>query len=537
MIKLLIVDDSTFMRKAFKHMVTSDPEIEVIGEAGDGKEAMDKVLTLKPDVVTMDLIMPGVDGLWALEEIMKQRPTPVVIVSSVGTKTSEITKEAFAMGVVDVLCKPDNPQNIAVIQKEFIETIKAASRVSRMRLLEYKSTAIAKKTSSTLMAHQVVVIATSAGGPTSLYEVMPRFSNNFYGSVVIAQHMPPQFMTSFVGHIQTMTPFPVKISEKGDLLYSRRVLFSPTDSTLEVHRTKKGCIADMVDFKVRLQPDINHVIISCAEAFKSSTVLVVLSGLGNDGVKGAEAVRSYGGKVIVEDESTASVYSGMPSNVVRSGNYDILCPSYKIAEAIESCLANKPFKQDKKEFMVKGIVIRNALQFIKNKFSQETADKIVLMLTEENRVLITSNLKQYNYYSSTIYYDLYQKIQNTLGATSTGILEELGEENARECIESYKTALALSSLSDFDTFLKGLYKIIFPGISSDHLEIKTEMKSASYILRSGGYNEENIKISEKTVKGWLNYITKYLKLNLVSSSCTGAKDENGIKITCEFNWK
>ena len=105
MVRLLIVDDSTFMRKALRHMVSADPEIEVIAEAGDGREAMEKVLALKPDVVTMDLIMPGVDGLWALEEIMKQRPTPVIIVSSVGTKTADVTKEAFDLGVVDVLCK------------------------------------------------------------------------------------------------------------------------------------------------------------------------------------------------------------------------------------------------------------------------------------------------------------------------------------------------------------------------------------------------------------------------------------------------
>ena len=537
MIKLLIVDDSTFMRKALRHMVTADPEIEVVGEAGDGRDAMEKVLTLKPDVVAMDLIMPGVDGLWALEEIMKQRPTPVVIVSSVGTKTSEITKEAFSLGVVDVLCKPDNPQNIAVIQREFIETIKAASRVSRMRLLEYKTKAPIQRTTSTIIAHQAVVIATSAGGPISLYEVMPRLSSNFYATMLIAQHMPPQFMDSFVNHIQTMTPFPVKIAEKGDLLYSKRVLFSPTDKTLEVHRTKKGCVADVIDFKTRLQPDINHVIISCAEIFKSSMVLVVLSGLGNDAVKGAEVVRNFGGKVIVEDESTASVYSGMPSNVVKSGNYDLLCPSYKIAEAIENYLANKPFKQNTKEFMVKGIIIKNTIQYIKNRFSQETADKVISMLSEENRSLVTGNLKQFNYYTSEVYYDVFHKVQNLLGADSPLILEDIGEENARACLEAYKTALSIGSLSDFATFLQGLYKIIFPGIASDYMEIKQEAKTASYVLRSNGYTEENVSVSAKIVKGWLNHITKLLNITLVSNSCEGAKDEKGLKIVCEFSWK
>ncbi|OGS25296.1 MAG: hypothetical protein A2297_04010 [Elusimicrobia bacterium RIFOXYB2_FULL_48_7] len=537
MVKLLIVDDSTFMRKALKHMITADPEIEVVGEAGDGREAMDKVLSLKPDVVTMDLIMPGVDGLWALEEIMKQRPTPVVIVSSIATRTAEVTKEAFALGVVDVLCKPDNPQNIAAIQREFIETIKAASKVSRMRLLEYKAVNVKEKTVSSMTARQVVVIATSAGGPTSLYEVLPRFSNNFFGSVVVAQHMPAQFMNSFVEHIQTMTSLPVKIAEKGDILYSKRVLFSPTTSTIEVHRTKKGCVADVVDFKTRLQPDINHVILSCAETFKSSMVLVVLSGLGDDGVKGAEAVRRFGGKVIVEDETTAAVYSGMPSNVAKSGFYDLLCPSYKIAEAVESFLANKQPAQNQKQFMVKGIIVKSTLQYIRNKFSHEIYDRVAALLSEENKGLVAGGLRQYNYYSSDVYYDVNKSVEKIISAQCPQIIEEIGEENARECIEAYKTALSLATLSDFSNFLQGLYKIVFPGIVHENLVINQTSKTVTYYFRSLGYTEDNIRISAKILKGWIIHFGKLLKMDLVSLSSESQKDDKGLKIRCEFVWK
>jgi two-component system chemotaxis response regulator CheB len=537
MVRLLIVDDSTFMRKALKRMVTEDPEIEVVGEAGDGREAMEKVMSLKPDVVTMDLIMPGVDGLWALEEIMKQRPTPVVIVSSVATKMAEVTKEAFTLGVVDVLTKPDNPQNIAIIQREFIETIKAASKVSRMRLLEYKSAYVKEKTTETMIAHQAVVIATSAGGPTSLYEVIPRLSNNFFGAVLVAQHMPAQFMNSFVSHIQTMTPFPTKIAQKGDMLYSKRILFSPTDSTMEVHRTKKGCITDIVDFKTRLQPDINHSIISCAETFKSSMVLVVLSGLGDDGVKGAEAVKKCGGKVIVEDESTASVYSGMPSSVVKSGFYDLLCPSYKIAEAVECYLSNKPIKQNSKQFMVKGVIIKNAVQTLKNKFSQEKVDKVIAQLSDEGKALLAGGFRQYNYYSSVIYYDLYTKIEKLLSPENPRILEEMGEENALECINAYKTALSLVTLSDFSAFMQGLCKIVFPGILFDQLDINQGGRTLCFSLRSNGFTEENIKLSASLFKGWLACFGKLLNLTLTSSVSEAAKDEKGAKIRCEIQWK
>jgi len=525
------------MRKTLKRIITEDPEIEVIGEAGDGREAMEKVLTLKPDVVAMDLIMPGVDGLWALEEIMKQRPTPVVVVSSVATKTAEVTKEAFALGVVDVLAKPDNPQNIAAIQKEFIETIKAASKVSRMRLLEYKAAVVKEKTASTMIAHQAVVIATSAGGPTSLYEVIPRLSSNFFGTALVAQHMPPQFMNSFVAHIQTMTPFPVKLAQKGDILYSKRILFSPTDSTVEVHRTKKGCITDIVDLKTRLQPDINHTIISCAETFKSSLVLVVLSGLGDDSVKGAEAVKKCGGKVIVEDESTASVYSGMPSSVVKSGFYDLLCPSYKIAEAIECFLLNKPIKQNNRQFMVKGVILKSTVQTLKSRFAQEKVDKIIAQLSDEGKALISGGIRQYNYYTSDIYFDLYTKIEKTQNAENPLILEEIGEENARECIDAYKTALSMMSLPDFAAFMHGLCKIVFPGIMFEQLEIDQNTKTLGFALRSDGYTEENIKLFANIFRGWLACFGKILSLNLVSRTSEALKDEKGLKIMCEFKWK
>lgn len=537
MVKLLLVDDSTFMRKALAHMITADPEIEIVGEAGDGREAMEKVLTLKPDVVAMDLIMPGVDGLWALEEIMRQRPTPVVVISSIATKSADVTKEAFALGVVDVLCKPDNPHNIAEIQKEFIATIKAAAKVSRMRLLEYRASRVKEHTTSNMIARQVLVIATSAGGPTSLYEVIPRLTNNFFGAVVIAQHMPAQFMGSFIGHIQTMTSFPVKLAEKGDILYSKRILFSPTNTTVEVHRTKKGCVTDLVDFKKRLQPDINHVIISCAETFKSSMVLVVLSGLGDDGVKGAEVVKQYGGKVIVEDESTAAVYSGMPSNVAKSGFYDMLCPSYKIAEAVESFLSNKPIKQNTRQFMVKGIIIKNTLQFIRNKYSQEIYDKVTGTLSAETKGLMESGIRQYNYYSSDVYYELNRSIEKIVKPQFQTVLEEVGEENARECIDAYKTALSLASVSDFANFLQGLYKIVFPGISYEAIKTDQDAKAVSYSFRSQGYTEDNIKLSASILRGWITHFGKLLKLSFSSFSSEVQKDERGLKIFCQFTWK
>ncbi|MHB9154420.1 MAG: chemotaxis protein CheB, partial [Endomicrobiales bacterium] len=496
------------------------------------------LLSLKPDVVTLDVVMPGVDGLWALEEIMKQRPTPVIIFSSLATRESEVTSEAFSLGVVDVLAKPDNPQNVTAIQKELAEKIKAASRINRARLLDYKSVVAKEKTPSQLSAHQVLVVATSAGGPSSLYEVIPRLSKEFYGAVVVAQHMPPQFINSFVGHVQTMTPMAVKIAEKGDILHSRRILFSPTNATLEVRRARKGALADIVDYHVRLQPDINKVVISCAEAFRSSMVLVVLSGLGDDGVKGAEVVKKYGGKVIVEDESTAGVYSGMPSSVVKSGFYDLLCPSYNIAAAAEDFLARRPYSmENKKQFMVKGIILRNAAQFIKNKHSPEALNSVMAALDAGSKGVINENIKQYNYYASDLYYDFYANIFKQLGKEKPKIIEEIAFENARESLTTYKAALTLNGVEDLKNFMQVFSKILFPGIAAEVLDISQEMKQASCLLRSDGFREQHLKITEMTTRGWTNYLFTLLGLAVTENNVETGKDEKGFYSKCLVKWK
>lgn len=534
-IKVLLVDDSTFMRKAIRYMLDSDKEIEIIDEAGEGREALEKTLSLKPDVVIMDIIMPVMDGLWALDEIMKQRPTPVLMLSSIGVKDSEIAKEAFALGVVDVLLKPDNPQNLAIIQKELTEKIKAASRVNKLRLLEYKSIVVKERVVSKILAHQAIVIATSAGGPTSLYEVISRFSDNFYGSVIVAQHMPVHFISSFVNHVQMMTSLSVSIGKKGDLLYSRRVIFSPTNCTLEVYKTKKGFVTDLTDYKMRLQPDINRVIISCAEAFKSSMVLIVLSGLGNDGVKGAEIVKKYGGKVIVEDESTAGVYLGMPANVIKSGFYDVTCPSYNITEAAEQLLSKKVYTARKKNFMVKGIVLRSIIEYIKTNFSEEILNHLISALSENTKNIITS-IRQYNYYSSDIYIELIKVIYEQISLSKSTIIEDISFDSAKESIKLYETVLLSNNMDDFGNFIQMFARIIFPGLTGENIQVNQDKKIASCVFRTDGYEKENLKLYCLIKKGWIMYFAKLMKLNSSNVICDSGEDDKGYYIKCNLIW-
>jgi hypothetical protein len=215
----------------------------------------------------------------------------------------------------------------------------------------------------------------------------------------------------------------------------------------------------------------------------------------------------------------------------------MLCPSYKIAEAVESFLSNKPIRQSNKQFMVKGIIIKNTLQFIRNKYSQELYDKVTGALSGETKGLIESGVRQYNYYSSDIYYELNRSIEKYIKPQFPTVLEEVGEENARECIDAYKTALSLVSVSDFANFLQGLYKIVFPGISYEDLEINPDTKAVSYCFRSPGYTEDNIRLSAIILRGWITHFGKLLKINLSSFSSEVQKDNKGPKILCQFTWR
>lgn len=539
MIKVLIVEDSTFIRKALRQMLSYDPEIEVIDEAGDGREAIEKTVLLKPDVITMDIIMPGVDGIWALEEIMKQRPTPIVILSSIGISMSDIVQEAFSLGVVDVIAKPSSPHNLTIIRKELIEKIKAASHINRFRLLEHKSMSVAKRRFPRhLKTHQIAVIVTSAGGPPSLYEVVSKFSDHFYAGVVVAQHIPSNFVPSFVHHIQKMTYMPVKVASKGDILYSRRVLFSPTNATLQLHQTKKGAVVDLVDFKTRLQPDIDKVISSCAHVFKSGTVLVVLSGLGNDGVKGAEEVKRFGGKVIIEDKSTAGIYSGMPSSVVKSGFYDVTCPSYSIAETVESYFGKKSDEiTHKKKFLVKGIVLKSTLGYLRTSCTPDTYSDILSALSENTRSVLNSSLNSYNYYPGDLYNELFETIYKQCSKNDPDILGNISKINAQDCLKVYKQGFPTTNIEHFINFLPTFQKVVFPGSTWELVELRVDSKQIRFVERSEGYTENNSKMLAKASNGWITFLFQTVGADVTECINEVGEDDNGWYILCKLKWK
>lgn len=434
MIKVLIVDDSSFTRKLIRELLSSDPDIEVIGEAADGQGAVEKVHALSPDVVTMDIIMPVSDGIWALEEVMKQKPTPVILVSSISQLGSDIVEIAYSLGVIDVVLKPKNPQSIGLVGDELLQKIRAVAKVDRDRLLSYSSLIKSPNLirGLKLKTSTAVVIGSSAGGLLSLTEVLSTLPEEFAAGIIIAQHIPHQFLLHFVERVKTLIPFYIRIAQKGDMVFQKSILFSPGDASVSVVRTKKGMVTNLVNTERKLQPDIDEVFASCAAAFGKNTVGVVLSGMGRDGTKGAEEIRRCGGVVIAEDKSTAGIF-GMPRSVIEANLADYILPSTCITEVVLDLISGKqPLITAKEVLLVKGVVLKTCIDFIRER-SGDTKIKEALSLFSDPFISETKSLAPNRFYSGEFFRELC-----TRGGQGESFLEELGRRIAQMELALYR---------------------------------------------------------------------------------------------------
>lgn len=347
MIKVLIVDDSSFIRKVIRKLLSSDKGIEVIDEAADGREALDKIHQLKPDVVCLDIIMPLPDGLWTLEKINKQCPTPVVIFSSISAKGSEIVSDAFRLGVVDVIQKPSTPEDIQQVKKELIEKIKIAALVDRNKLLDLRKriTAIEPKK---FPSYKVIAIGCSAGGPPALNELLRLLPGKLPAGILVAQHMPEDFIGAFGIHLQGITQFIVKVAENGDMVTFGRLLISPADTTLTVHRLKQGGVVRLDNTGGRPNPSVDAMFESVANTYGRNAIGIILSGMGSDGVNGLRAIKQCGGKTLVQDEKSSLIW-GMPKAAIEAGVADEVLPIHSMAQKIVNTLKSKIPSADMKD--------------------------------------------------------------------------------------------------------------------------------------------------------------------------------------------
>lgn len=358
-VNVLVVDDSALMRKVISDILTEDPEIKVVATARNGLEAVEKVEQLRPDVVTLDIEMPVLDGLHALGYIMSECPTPVVMLTAVDSKSAESTLNAFEYGAVDFIQKPSGniSLNIADIAKEIRIKVKMASKVDLKKLgfMEEhvkKSHDINNKALHTTpnkpaaqqnkvypSSGKIIAIASSTGGPRALEQVVPKLPGNLKVPVVIVQHMPPGFTASLAQRLDGQSQLTVTEAKEGDILEAGHAYLAPGNYHMEIVSANKGGIHQQtvtLNQKPREQgvrPCANILFKSLVPIYGSKIVSAVLTGMGADGADGAEDIKKAGGKVIVEDEKSCVVY-GMPKAVVQRGLADEIVPLERVAGEI-----------------------------------------------------------------------------------------------------------------------------------------------------------------------------------------------------------
>lgn len=325
-IKVLVVDDSPFMRKVISNLIERDPAFEVIGIARTGVEAIEKVKLLKPNVVTLDITMPEMDGLTALKHIMKECPTPVVMVSSLTESGAAATIEALEHGAVDCILKT-NIANETIHESAYNHFISVLKVASAAKLRRSPSPAPLKVNPSANLptGHiQFICIGSSTGGPAALQAILPQFPNDFPVPILVAQHMPPGFTKPFSERFNNLCQLTVKEAEDGEFIRPGFIYICPSGFQTVARSTPEGVILKVesnAKHKALYEPSVNVVLSSLASIYKNRLLSVILTGMGNDGTQGCKLLKKMGGHVVVESEASCVVY-GMPKSVFDEGAAD-----------------------------------------------------------------------------------------------------------------------------------------------------------------------------------------------------------------------
>ncbi|HMC60030.1 MAG TPA: chemotaxis response regulator protein-glutamate methylesterase [Candidatus Solibacter sp.] len=322
-LRVLVVDDSALMRKLIPQMLAGDPGIEVVGTAMDGDFCLRKIEDLKPNVITLDLEMPGMNGIDTLKEIMRRHPLPVIVVSSHSTEGAAVTLKALGLGAFDFVTKPkDVSAHMTESAHELIAKIKAAAqckvRPRPVGGLVVRPEKIRAKV--TQPPSRVVAIGISTGGPQALEYLLPQLPADFPGALLIVQHMPESFTNMFARRLDELCGLRVKEAQSGDLLEAGRVLICPGNHHLKAKRLP---LADVVALSEEEpvnghRPSADVLFRSVAEEFRGQSVGVLMTGMGDDGAEGLGAVKKAGGMTIAQSEESCVVF-GMPKVAIERG--------------------------------------------------------------------------------------------------------------------------------------------------------------------------------------------------------------------------
>lgn len=357
-VRILIVDDSSFFRRALRDVIGSDSRLEIVGEAVNGRDAIDKACSLKPDVISMDVEMPVLDGISAVREIMKRCPVPILMLSALTRAGAVATLDALEAGAVDFFPKTSNDPKESLSQN-------ARLLCARLRLLAVRGVTAAARNATTaasaparvqhpaagsadaeasvsrnaetgvISRRGAVVIGASTGGPAALQAVLAGIPADFPVPIVIAQHMPAAFTGPFAARLDQHVPLQVVEVEDGAMLRAGCAYVIPGGKHGEIRRRNGG-----LSFQVRepvasehFRPSVNIALSSASEALGNDLLGVVLTGMGDDGAEGARRVRAAGGTIWSQDQATSVIY-GMPAAVAKAGMAQAVLPLNEIGSAI-----------------------------------------------------------------------------------------------------------------------------------------------------------------------------------------------------------
>lgn len=340
-IKVMIVDDSAFMRKILSDILSEDPLIEVIDTARNGKEALEKLESISPDIITLDVEMPIMDGISTLEKIVnKNYKIPVIMVSSITTEGADLTLKALDLGAVDFITKPTSIFKLDSLDKkiEIINKIKVASKVKITSNTFLSTNTVKYKASSTntfenKKYHNVIGIGTSTGGPKALQAIIPNIPADINGSICIVQHMPPGFTKSLANRLNTMSNIEVKEAENDEIIKRGYCYIAPGDKHMLIENLSNEKL------KIRLtnsepvsghKPSVDVLMESISEIRGYNTIGVILTGMGSDGAKGIYNIKQNSGYTIAQDEESSVVF-GMPKSAIKKNCIDKILSLDKIA--------------------------------------------------------------------------------------------------------------------------------------------------------------------------------------------------------------
>ncbi len=338
-VKVLVVDDSTLMRRMIIDVLNSHPQIKVVGFAINGRMAINYLERLKPDVVTLDVEMPFMNGLETLKEIKKINPIPTVMLSSLTKSGAEVTLQALELGAVDFIQKPESAEKgLESIEKDLVTKVLAAAKSKdafagkNAKHLKQAVEIPTLKTTQKVTRVKTVVIGCSTGGPPALKEVVPYIPADLPAQILIVQHMPPKFTAMLAQRLDKISQITVKEAEEGDELQVGRALMAPGDYHMCLGVNNK-ILLNQEPQVWGVRPAVDLTLASAAKIYKEDVIGVVLTGMGHDGMNGSGSVKKFGGYVMAEDKSTALIY-GMPRSVIEAGHADEIVPLHKVANAI-----------------------------------------------------------------------------------------------------------------------------------------------------------------------------------------------------------